>query len=58
MLRAVGFCAALTGCLRGMVPTDARIAFMLKDILAGPKPHFCLGLYCCVCGLTPQDEEG
>ncbi len=38
MLRAVGLCAALTDCLRGMLPTEARIALILNDIAVGPEP--------------------
>ena len=38
MLRAVGLCAALTDCLRGMLPTEARIALMLKDIVVRSTP--------------------
>ena len=60
MLRAVGLCATLTGCLRGMIPTDARKALMLKDIVwrLVLRSTLALGLHCCVCGLTPQDDEG
>jgi len=56
MLSAVGLCATLTGCLRGMVPTDARRALMLNDMLGTflRSLHAWPELSSCVCGFRPQ----
>lgn len=56
MLSAAGLCAALAACLTGMVPIEARMALMLNDILALPSPVPWPSV-CCVCGLSPQDDE-
>ena len=52
-----GLCTVLSGRLTGMLPTEARKALILKDILSVPVP-LCLltsfsGALAAVCGLWP-----